>query len=118
MLVSVESGIGWAAFLVGLMDRAWERHRYHQNSPLTEPPSFYFRRNVKATYFHDPVAIREREIIGVENIMWSSDYPHSDSPWPNSRQSIEQEFVGVPEDDKRKIVCGNAAKLYNIAVPA
>lgn len=109
-LVSVESGIGWAGFLLELMDRNWERHRYHQNSPLTEPPSFYFRRNVKSTFIHDPVAIRERDLIGVETIMWSSDYPHMDTTFPHSLELIEEHLGGIPEEDKRKIVYENAAK--------
>ena len=118
MQVTVESGIGWGAFLVEYMDRNWERHRYHDESVLKEPPSFYFRRNIKATFLHDPVAIRERDIIGVDNIMWSSDYPHSDTTWPNSLDVIEEHLGGIPEDEKRKIVGENAAKLYNIRVGA
>ena len=117
-LVTVESGIGWAAFLVELMDRNWERHRFHTESVLTEPPSSYFKRNIKGTFLHDPVAIRERDLIGVGNILWSSDYPHSDTSWPNSLQVIEAHLAGIPEDERRKIAGENAAKLYNIRVGA
>jgi hypothetical protein len=46
--------------------------------------------------------------------MWSSDYPHTDSPWPRSRDMIAQAFKGIPEPDVQKIVGGNVAKLYNI----
>ena len=46
--------------------------------------------------------------------MWSSDYPHSETPWPNSRQSIAKHFAGVPEDETFKMICGNAMELYNI----
>jgi len=115
-IVSVESGIGWMAFLVGWMDKTWHKHRHWQKSPLTEEPSFYFHRQVLGTFIEDRVGVDEREVIGVENIMWSNDYPHSDSTWPNSVAAIEEHFEGVPEDEKFKIVAGNAAALYGIAL--
>jgi predicted TIM-barrel fold metal-dependent hydrolase len=46
--------------------------------------------------------------------MWASDFPHTDSTWPNSLKVIEQDFEGVPEDVKHKIIFENAVKLYNI----
>jgi predicted TIM-barrel fold metal-dependent hydrolase len=48
--------------------------------------------------------------------MWSSDYPHSDSTWPHSQQHIADHFKEVPEDEKRKILGGNAARLYGVSV--
>ena len=113
-LVSVESGIGWMAFLVPWMDHVFERHRYHTKSELTEPPSFYFRRQVFGTFIDDVVGVRNRDIIGVDNIMWSSDYPHVNSSWPSSREYIEKHFGDVPADERRKMVRDNAARLYGI----
>jgi predicted TIM-barrel fold metal-dependent hydrolase len=46
--------------------------------------------------------------------MWSSDYPHSDSTWPHSREVIAKDFAGVPEEDRRKILCENAVRLYQL----
>ena len=113
-IISVESGIGWMAFLVPWMDHTWRRHRHHTNSDLTEPPSFYFHRQVYGTFIDDVVGVRNRDIIGVENIMWSSDYPHVNSSWPESRAYIEKHFGDVPEDERAKMVGGNVAKLYDI----
>lgn len=113
-LVSVESGIGWMAFMVSWMDKVFLKHRHWQKSPLTELPSFYFHRQVLGTFIEDPVGVRERDVIGVENIMWSNDYPHADSTWPHSRKAIEEHFRGVPDDECFKIVAGNAASLYGI----
>ena len=75
---------------------------------------------LKATpqeFMEDVVGLRERELIGVDNIMWASDYPHSDSTWPNSRESVEQqmESARVSPEDAYKITFGNAAKLYGIS---
>lgn len=115
-LVSVEGGIGWMAFIVEWMDRVFERHNAWQNSPLTEMPSHYFHQQVFGTFMEDVVGLRERELIGVDNIMWASDYPHSDSTWPHSRKSVEEQMseASVSAEDAYKITFGNAAKLYGI----
>jgi predicted TIM-barrel fold metal-dependent hydrolase len=96
------------------MDNVFERHRHHTGVKLKERPSDYFRRQVGGTFIEDPVGVRERHTIGLDVIMWSSDYPHSDSTWPHSRKAIEEHFVGVPEAERRKIVAGNAAALYGL----
>jgi predicted TIM-barrel fold metal-dependent hydrolase len=116
-LVSVEGGIGWMAFVVESMDRIFQRHRHWQNSVLTELPSHYFHTQVYGTFMEDLVGLRERELIGVNNIMWASDYPHADSTWPNSRESVEvqMESAGVSAEDAYKITFGNAAALYGIS---
>ncbi|MBI3300468.1 MAG: amidohydrolase family protein [Deltaproteobacteria bacterium] len=51
---------------------------------------------------------------GADKLMWSSDYPHTDSPWPHSREFIEKEIKGVPEVTMQKIVGDNAARLYGL----
>ena len=61
-----------------------------------------------------PGGIEARHRIGVDNIMWSSDYPHTDTTWPNSRKYIEDTFQGVNEQDRHKLLVGNAAKLYKL----
>jgi len=113
-LISVESGIGWMAFLIPWMDHVFERHRYHTKSLLSEPPSVYFHRQVLGTFIDDVVGVRNRDVIGVENIMWSSDYPHVNSSWPESRVYIEKHFGDVPPEERRKMVGGNAARLYGL----
>ncbi|MCH6559421.1 amidohydrolase family protein [candidate division KSB1 bacterium] len=77
-------------------------------------PSDYFHQNVFAGFQEDALGIRDREIIGVDNIMWSSDYPHTDSTWPHSRKVIEEEFVGVPDAEMEKILVSNAVNLYGL----
>lgn len=44
--------------------------------------------------------------------MWSNDYPHTDSSWPNSREMIDRETAHLPDDVKAKVLAGNAAALY------
>jgi predicted TIM-barrel fold metal-dependent hydrolase len=113
-VISVESGIGWMAFLVPWMDSVFNKHRYHTKSELKEPPSFYFHRQIFGTFIDDVVGVRNRDVIGVDNILWSSDYPHVNSSWPSSREYIERHFGDVPAPERRKMVCDNTAKLYGI----
>ena len=74
------------------------------------------RRQIFATFIDDRVGVASREFIGVENIMWSSDYPHTVSTWPHSREVVEREFKGVPDKERRQIVRENAARLYGFAL--
>ena len=113
-LVSVESSIGWLAFVEAYVNGIWERHRFWTDSPLDEPPSAYLQRQVLATFLSDPVGIRERAVIGVDNMMWSSDYPHSETTWPNSQKIIDDQLIDCTEAEKQRIVYGNAADLYKL----
>jgi len=113
-LAIVESGVGWMSWMAEYMDRTWERQRYWTDSPLTEKPSHYMDRNVYASFIHDRVGILNREHPGGKNIMWSSDYPHSETTFPNSLHVIERDFEGIPEADIDEIVCERAKRLYRV----
>lgn len=115
-LVSAENDIGWAATYKARMDHAYERHHHwtHTGSRLKMLPSAYMDRQVYLTFMYDKPGVDNRQHIGVNNIMWASDYPHSDATWPESRKFIEWQFGGIPEADRRKIVCDNARALYRL----
>jgi predicted TIM-barrel fold metal-dependent hydrolase len=113
--VSVEGNIGWLGYFLEKSDRTYKRHRHWTKLELPKPPSEYFHRQVYATFIEDKVGVMIRKVIGVDNLMWSSDYPHTDTTWPDSKKYIEESLAGVPEDDRYKILAGNAVKLYNLA---
>lgn len=113
-LVSVESGVGWFAFATEYMDRTWEKQRYWMDSPLTEPPSFFMDQNVYGSFINDRIGVLQRNEPGGKNIMWSSDYPHSETSFPNSHKVIERDFAGIPEADIREIVCERARYVYSV----
>ena len=52
--------------------------------------------------------------LGVENVMWSSDYPHPVTSWPNSRKIVDEVFHGVPADERELMVSGNAKRVWNL----
>jgi predicted TIM-barrel fold metal-dependent hydrolase len=53
-----------------------------------------------------------RGLLGVDRLMWGSDYPHTEGTFPHSREQIAKDFAGIPEDEIRKMVADNAAQLY------
>jgi predicted TIM-barrel fold metal-dependent hydrolase len=114
-LVSVESGVGWMAFAAEYLDNTWHKHRHTTNSPITIEPSNYMDRQVYGTFLEDAAGVQNRNLKGGRNIMWSSDYPHSETTWPNSKESIERSLKDVPADEAYRIVAGNAKSLYNLS---
>ena len=112
--ISVEAQIGWISFFEYYSDHLWEKHRYWTKSELEEPPSHYFRRQVFATFMEDPVGLRERHHIGIDNIMWASDYPHSETTWPNSKSLTDEWFTQYGDEDKKKILWQNCARLFDL----
>ncbi len=120
-IISAELNCGWLAYFLHRMDRAFDSRGVRlQGSPfptkLTMRPSEYFRRQLYATFIDDPYGLAHRHEIGVDNLLWSSDFPHSATFWPHSREKIAKDFHGIGEEDKRKILCENVAKLYGFEV--
>lgn len=113
-LVSVESGVGWFAFAANYMDETWHKQRHWVNSVLEHEPSYFWERNIFGSFIHDRAGILMRGLPGAGNIMWSSDYPHSETTFPNSMAKIEELFEGVPEAEKAMIIGGRAKALFNL----
>jgi predicted TIM-barrel fold metal-dependent hydrolase len=112
--IAVEGQIGWMSFFEYYSDHVWEKHRHWTKSQLEEPPSSYFRRQVFGTFMEDPVGLRERHHIGIDNIMWASDYPHSETTWPNSKALTDEWLTPCGDEDKAKILWQNCARLYGL----
>ncbi len=113
--VVVEGGIGWVASLLGFMDHWWNDHRHWMEPQLDEAPSTYFKRQFWATFEDDRAGILTRELVGVDRLMWGSDYPHTEGTFPYSQEQIMRDFMGVPEAEVYQMVTGNAAQLYGLA---
>ena len=92
------------------MDLEWEDQ--FKDLTLKMKPSDYWRRQCFATYQSDPIGLRLLDILGEDNVMWGSDFPHPDGGWPDSKAFIEREFEHIPKTIKQKILCNNAAELY------
>ncbi len=112
---SMESGVGWFAWFAEYNDRTWEKQRFWTESPIKHPPSYHMDQNVWGSFIQDRPGNLSRDLPGAKNIMWSSDYPHSETTFPNSHAIIKRDFAGVPEDAIRDIICNNAKKLLRIS---
>jgi predicted TIM-barrel fold metal-dependent hydrolase len=107
-----ESGIGWIPYALDRMDFEWEDR--FRDLGLKMKPSDYWRRQCRATFQFDRIGAKLVEDIGVETLMWGSDYPHPDGVWPESSKYIEEQFAGLSPDVVRKITCENAGKFYGL----
>ena len=116
----VEFELAWAAHLLGTMDYTYiERQKeasYRFRNDMM--PSDFFRQNVYLSFQEDHVGIRLRDVIGVDSLMWGSDYPHAEATFPRSMEILDQILDGVEEEERAKIVGLNAASLYNFDLEA
>ena len=108
-----EGGIGWVPYLLERCDYTWERHRWYHNIDRNTPPSELFRRHIFVCFIDDETGIANRASIGVGNITWECDYPHSDSNWPGSRKRAAEMLQSVPDDEVHRIVELNARELLH-----
>jgi uncharacterized protein len=117
-VVSVENDAAWAAGMLERMDYRFERDQgwAGHSSGITSgrKPSQIFHEHVYCTFMRDHTAVFNRNIIGVRNLMWGSDYPHFDSTWPHSAKVLQQHFADVSQEDQLRIARRNAIELYNL----
>ena len=113
-IVSAENDSGWLPHYMYRADHAWDKFGKLGKRQIPNKPSDYMRRQLWVTFQDDPIGPATWKFFGEDNYMWASDFPHTDSTWPNSLKVIEQDFAGVPEQVANKIVNENAAKLYHI----
>jgi predicted TIM-barrel fold metal-dependent hydrolase len=106
-----EGGAGWVPYVLERLDYTWLRSRY-AGLKNTELPSEVFAQHVWVCMISDRYAIRNRDLIGVDKIMWEADFPHNDSNWPNSRKVLAETMADVPDDEARRIAEFNARELY------
>jgi predicted TIM-barrel fold metal-dependent hydrolase len=117
-IVSVENEIGWMPFWLGQCDKAFKRHRHAEKVPMSKLPSEYFAEQIYATFFNDHVGGKLFSWWGVDNCMWSNDYPHQNSTWPRSREVIARDMAHLPAADRDKLLNTNVRKLYKLNAPA
>jgi predicted TIM-barrel fold metal-dependent hydrolase len=120
-LLLVEANIGWIPTLLEQVDDMYLRYRWFTNGIEQMPtmPSRTFHRNFWATFMIDTVGIELRHRLNTDHLMWSTDYPHTGTDWPNNRVSIERNFRGVERDTVKKMLHDNCRTLYKLDhVPA
>ena len=114
-LVLAESGLGWLPYFLTRMDLEWRNLRDKLDYSPQVAPSELFRRQVMATFEEEEMGAQFIPLLGADSCMWASDYPHTDSTFPNSRHAIEEALGALSEADRRRITATNCATLYGFA---
>jgi hypothetical protein len=109
-----EGGIGWIPYFLERID--YVHHHHHRwtlhDFPNGRKPSDVFREHIVTCFIDDAAGVRNRDLIGIDNITWECDYPHSDSTWPEAPEKLWPSLAGVPEDEIHKITWGNAVRHF------
>ncbi|MDE3205020.1 MAG: amidohydrolase [Acidobacteriota bacterium] len=108
-----EGGIGWMPYILERADYTWDRHRFYTGMSDARRPSEIFRDHIFGCFISDDAGLRNLDLIGVDNVIFEGDYPHSDSNWPHARKMLEESLAHVPDDVARKIAEDNARKLFH-----
>ncbi len=114
---SVEHEVSWAAHFLDRLDYTYTQRIHRPGWHELEDgmlPSDYFHRNVFIGFQEDGLGIRLRDVIGVESLLWGSDYPHQESTFPRSMEILEDILADCTEEEKAKISGGNAARVYRL----
>ena len=115
---SVEQDLAWVPFFLNRIDYTYTQRvqEFFQGYRFKEGalPSDFFHSNVFLGFQEDALGIRDRHIIGVDQLLWGGDYPHTESTFPRSQEILEEILVDCTEEEKAKIVGGNSARLYNL----
>jgi uncharacterized protein len=109
-----ETGIGWLPYWLEQMEDRYDRHRFWAKINLPRRPTQYINDHFTLSFQEDHAGIALRHMIGVDNICWASDFPHSVSDWPYSREALARMMEGVPDDERRKIQALNIAAQLKV----
>lgn len=114
-----ETHAGWLPFFMYMADLRYTRHNEWATElmgfkPLKQLPSEYIKQHIYWGFLDDPIGVEMRHHIGVDRLIWATDFPHQESDWPISNVVLDRVFAGVPEDQKRKMVVDNVVEFFHL----
>lgn len=108
-----EGGIGWIPYFLERADYVYKHHHQWTHQDFGEKlPSDVFREHIVTCFIDDPVGIKLRHEVGIDNITWECDYPHSDTTWPEAPEILGRTLDGVTDDDIDKMTYKNALREF------
>lgn len=115
-----ETNVGWLPYALEQIDENYERYRILNQEtmgiePLKRRPSEYLCDNNLWSFMNDRYGVQHRDPRTIDRIMWSSDFPHSATDWPNSRETIDEIMDGVPDDERYRMLAGNAIRFFHLS---
>jgi predicted TIM-barrel fold metal-dependent hydrolase len=111
-----EGQIGWLPYILERADDVWSDHRAWAGvrDLIPEPPSTYYYRQVYGCFFKDRHGVEAIHRVGEDNATFETDYPHTDSTWPDTKQIATEMMKNVPDDVVYKLMRGNAIKMLGL----
>ena len=114
-----ESQAGWLPYSIHQIDDSYERNRHWGERQwglpsMTHPPSYYIKSHSLWGFMRDPFGVQARHVVGANTLVWGSDFAHATGDWPHSRRVIDETFVGVPEDERYRMLAGNAIDFFHL----
>jgi predicted TIM-barrel fold metal-dependent hydrolase len=111
-----EGQIGWLPYILERADTVWQQHRAWAEVAdiVPEPPSTYYFRQVFGCFFSDFHGLKSLDEVGVDNITFETDYPHTDSTWPDPKKIAEEMVAGLDDETVYKIMRGNAIRMLHL----
>ena len=118
VLAYSEGQIGWLPYILERADDVWREHRAWGGVKdiVLEPPSTYFHRQVYGCFFRDQHGLDSLDVIGADRITFETDYPHTDSTWPDTRAVAEQMVRHLADEDVYRIMRGNAIAMLGLDI--
>jgi len=113
-VVGVETEVGWIPEALEQLDNFYWRNRARTGIAIRRLPSEYFHSNFVCTFIKDAIGVKLRHDVGVENMAWSTDFPHHGCDWPYSRKVANEMLVGVPQAERHAILAGNMVRTYRL----
>ena len=108
-----EGSIGWLPYWLERVDYVYQQHRFWTHQDFGDQlPSQVARDHFTFCFISDAAGVEQRDRIGLDNITWECDYPHSDSSWPHSPESVLKQMDGVPDEEIDKITHLNAMRIF------
>ena len=111
-----EGGTGWIPYWLERVDYVYQQHRFWTHQDFGDKlPSEVFREHFLTCFISDDVGVQLRHQIGIDNIAWEADYPHSDSVWPNAPEELWEVLTAndVPDSEINKMTYENAMRWYS-----
>ncbi|MGH9112022.1 MAG: amidohydrolase family protein [Acidimicrobiales bacterium] len=108
-----EGGTGWLPYWLERIDYVYQQHHFWTHQDFGDKlPSQVAREHLTFCFISDRAGVEDRHAIGIDNITWECDYPHSDSSWPRSPESLVKQLAGVPDDEVDKMTHENAMRIF------
>ena len=114
-----ETHAGWLPFFLHMADLRYERHHWWAEDmlgfkALKRLPSEYIKEHIYWGFLDDPIGVEMRHHVGVDRLIWATDFPHQESDYPDSQAVIDRIFEGVPQDERRKMLVDNVVEFFHL----